>query len=361
MEAKRTDASYLSTAWTFEVLRKQWNQEKMDVFPWWRDSSKEAYSSGIADLLQAPFSWPSSKHGRPKGRKVGFPKFKSKRKDQNQVCFTTGTMRFEDDHRTIVLPGISALGSKENTRRVQRHLAKDNACIIKCTLSERWGRLFVSCQLAVRNQVVSPTARTPSNRDARVGVDLGMRSPSTIADANDNMQLFSNPIPLLATLTERRRVGRSFSRRIPGSREHLRGQVKLSQLERRCVYIRRKSIHQLTRYLVDNDSDVKIGGLDLAAMKRSMRKRAFRRSVSDAGLGAFRPPLACKADRSGVKVVPVDRFFGSSQIDHGHGERFTDAKLAWRFTCVMCGTEVIRDENAAVNIRDWSVISPGLV
>ncbi len=32
-----------------------------------------------------------------------------------------------------------------------------------------------------------------------------------------------------------------------------------------------------------------------------------------------------------------------------------------RLTCDTCHVEVDRDENASLNIRDWSVISPGLV
>jgi putative transposase len=51
MEAKKEDASYPSTPWTLEALRKQWNQEKNEVAPWWSENSKEAYASGIADLV----------------------------------------------------------------------------------------------------------------------------------------------------------------------------------------------------------------------------------------------------------------------------------------------------------------------
>lgn len=361
MDAKAKDASYLSTPWTLEALRKQWNQEKNEVAPWWGDNSKEAYSSGIADLVQALSNWTSSKHGRRKGRKVGFPKFKSKKKDQNRVRFTTGTMRFEDDRRTIVLPTIGALHSKENTRRVQRHLAKNNARLLNCTLSERWGRLFVSCQLAIKTSVISPSPTITSEKDPRAGVDIGLRSLATIADSKGNIKTISNPAPLRATITERRRVGRTLSRRIHGSNGYRRAKAKLVQLDRKAVHVRRESIHQLTRYLVDNYSEVKIEDLDLAAMKRSMGRRAFRRSVSDAGLGSFRPTLTYKAQRAGVKVVVVDRFFPSSQIHHGCGGKLIGAKLAKRLTCDTCCVEVDRDENASLNIRDWSVISCGLV
>ncbi|WP_369076389.1 zinc ribbon domain-containing protein [Ferrimicrobium sp.] len=96
-------------------------------------------------------------------------------------------------------------------------------------------------------------------------------------------------------------------------------------------------------------------------MKRSMGKRAFRRSVSDARLGAFRPTLTYKAERAGVKVVVVDRFFPSSQIHHNCTGRLTGAKLAKKLVCDTCRVEVDRDDNAALNIRDWSATSPGLV
>lgn len=152
MDAKKEDVNHISTEWTLEALRRRWNQEKDTVAPWWATNSKECYASGIADLVQALSNWSQSKKGKRKGRRVGFPKFASKRQDPGRVRFTTGTMRFEDDRRTIVLPTIGALRSKENTRRVQRHLAKNNARLLNCTLSERWGRLFISCQLAIRDK-----------------------------------------------------------------------------------------------------------------------------------------------------------------------------------------------------------------
>ncbi|WP_298343917.1 IS607 family element RNA-guided endonuclease TnpB, partial [Ferrimicrobium sp.] len=345
-----------STSWTLEALRKQWNQEKNEVAPWWGENSKEAYSSGIADLVQALSGWSDSKNGRRRGRKVGFARFKSKRKDQNRVRFMTGAMRFEEDRRSIVLPTIGALRSKENTRRIQRHLAKNNARLLNCTLSERWGRLFVSCQVAVRTNVTS--SRTPSKPNVRAGVDLGLRSLATIADSDGNIEVFPNPAPLRTTLTERRRVGRALSRRIPGSNGYRRAKAKL---DRKSVYIRRESIHQLTRYLVDNYGEVHIEDLNLAAMRQSMGRRAFRRSVSDAGLGGFRPTLTYKAKRAGVTVVVVDRFFPSSQIHHDCSGRLMGAKLAKRLTCETCDVEVDRDANAGLNIRDWSATSPGLV
>ncbi len=112
MDAKKENSDHKSIPWTLEALRKEWNQEKNEIAPWSGDNSKGAYSSGIADLVQALSNWSQSKRGQRKGKRVGFPKFASKRTDPGRVRFTTGAMRFEDDRRTIVLPTIGGLRSK---------------------------------------------------------------------------------------------------------------------------------------------------------------------------------------------------------------------------------------------------------
>ena len=354
MDAKKAEPEHNSVPWTLPALRKKWNEVKDEVAPWWAENSKECYSAGIADLVQGLSNWKASKAGKRKGQKVGFPKFKSRHRDRARVRFSTGTMRLESDRRTIVLPVIGALRSKENTRRVQRHLAKGNAKILSMTLSERWGRLFVSVNYAVRIKVVTPSGKTPRKPEVRAGTDLGLRDLATVADTEDNITIFPNPAPLRASLSERRVAGRQLSRRIPGSRGHRAAKAKLARLDRRCVHLRLESHHQLTRWLVDTYGENVIEDLDLAAMKRSMGRRVFRRSVSDAALGQVRPMATYKAERSGSQLTVADRWFASSQIHHGCGcKLIAEHKLDKMLTCAVTGELVDRDINAALNLRDW--------
>ncbi len=364
LKKKKADPSYIITPWTLAALRKSWNQEKDQVAPWWSVNSKEAYSSGIADLVDALDNWSSFKKGKRKGRKVGFPRFESKRKSHNSVRFSTGTMRLEPDRRHITLPVIGTLRSKENTRRLQRHLAKDNARVLSMTLSERWDRLFVSVQYATRTYVVVPRcARSPKPRE-KAGVDLGLRLLATIADNEDDIIKIPALKPLRDTLDERRRVSRQISRRIPGSRGHRAAKAKLARLDRKAVYLRRERYHKLTRWLVDTYSEVRIEDLDIAAMKKSMGRKAFRRSVSDTAPGMFRPMLSYKGEIGATTMVLVDRFYPSSKIHHGCGGELVGAtKLAKILICQKCHAMVDRDENAAKNLRDWpeQIANPGLV
>jgi putative transposase len=349
MDARKTDPSHASVQWNLYALRKRFNAEKPTIAPWWSENSKEAYSTGIADLCVALKNWSDSKAGKRKGKKVGFPKFRSKRKDQARVRFSTGPMRIEPDRRTVTLPVVGALRSKENTRRIERLVRFGKARVLNATLRERWGRLFVSFSCIVENHQYPAPAK-----GGRAGVDLGMRVLATIVDSDGDITEVPNPAPLRATLTERKRVGRQLSGRIPGSRGHDAAKAKLASLDRRCVHLRKQASHQLTTMLADTYSEVVVEDLDLAAMKKSMGRRAFRRSVSDAALGQIRPQLTYKMAWRGTTLTIADRWFASSKLHHGCGCRLIEPKkLAKQLVCVVTGEIVDRDINAARNLRDW--------
>ena len=367
IDARKLNPDHPSVAWELGALRKEWNRAKDQVAPSWSENSKECYSTGIADAVTALNNWKSSKAGTRKGRRVGFPRFKSRRKDRPRVRFTTGTMKFDNDRRIVVVPVIGALRTMENTRRVQRHLACGRARILNMTLSEQWGRLFVSVNYSVR----SPhCAAAPKNPAVRAGVDLGLRTLATVATVDTNtgdetIIEYANPAPLRASLGERRRTGRQLSRRIPGSRGWKSAKAKLTRLDRRCVHQRREATHQLTTELASEYGHVVIEDLDVAAMKRSMGRRAFRRSVSDAAMGLVKPQLVYKTARHGTTLTVADRWFPSSQIHHGcfqsdgspcRLESKRDSgkiKMDRVFRCPITGEDVDRDINAARNLRDW--------
>jgi putative transposase len=126
------------------------------------------------------------------------------------------------------------------------------------------------------------------------------------------------------------------------------------------VYLRREAAHQLTTELAGVYGHIVIEDLDVAAMKRSMGRRAYRRAVSDAAMGAIGPQLAYKSTRYGGNLVVADRWFASSQIHHGcTAPDGTPCRLLGYgridklLVCPLTGEVVDRDVNAARNLRDW--------
>jgi putative transposase len=169
LDARTADPAVVPLRWTLYDLRQLWNRAKHEVAPWWSGCSKEAYASGIADLVTALHNWSDAKLGDRKGERVGFPRFKARHRDRGRVRFTTGAMRLEPDRRHLTLPVIGRLRSKENTRRLQRLVAKGRARVLSMTLAEQGGRLVVSVQA-----FVAQAPRTPTQPDARCGIDLGI-------------------------------------------------------------------------------------------------------------------------------------------------------------------------------------------
>ena len=102
-------------------LRRWWNANKdtlavnADGTPWWRENSKEAYSSGLESLAKGLSNWSKSRKGERKGHKVGFPKFKAKDREMPRFAYTTGSFGLiEGDPKALRLPKIGRVHCMEN-------------------------------------------------------------------------------------------------------------------------------------------------------------------------------------------------------------------------------------------------------
>jgi putative transposase len=335
LDARAIDPSVPALTWNLPAIRRDWNQAKPQVAPWWRSCSKEAYASGIADLVAALGNWSNAKHGRQSGGRVGFPRFKARRRDRGRVRFTTGAMRLEPDRRHLVLPVIGRLRCKENTRRLQRLLVKGRARVLSMALAEQQGgRLVVSVQAILAQQ-----PRTPAEPHARCGIDLGIGAEwAVIAHHDGTIQRVVHPTRWAAVQQQRRRVARQRSRRLVGSRGYRQANAKLAALDRRAANLRTHQTHVLTTSLARRYGTIVVEDLDVAAMGRSMRRRAFRRSVHQAGIGRVRPMLAYKTAREGGRLLVTDRWLASSKTHHGCGGYLADLQLGQRvWGCPECG------------------------
>ncbi len=307
LDARAANPSVPPLTWNFYDLRKQWNQAKHQVAPWWPTCSKEAYACGIADLVQGLHHWADANAGRRAGAggRVGFPRFKARGRDRGRVRFTTGAMRLEADRRHLVLPVVGRLRSKENTRRLERLVANGRARILSMTLSEqgRGGRLFVSVQAIVCQQ-----PRVPTEPQGRCGIDLGIgQNWAVVAHHDTSIDHIAHPASWAAVQQQRRRVARQLARRLVGSHAHRHAKAKLAVLDRRATNLRTQQLHLLTTTLARRYGTVVVEDLDVAAMGRGMGRRAFRRTVYQAGIGRVRPLLAYKCPQQGGRLVVADR------------------------------------------------------
>ncbi|WP_369634569.1 IS607 family element RNA-guided endonuclease TnpB [Nocardia sp. JMUB6875] len=355
LETRAAEASFGPTddqltpavEWSAYGLRRAWNQAKAEVAPWWAENSKEAYGSGLANVATALKNWSDSRDGKRAGRRVGFPRFKSRRAVWS-CRFTTGSLGLVDaDRRHIKLPRIGVVRTGESTRKLARHLDRGSGRIRSATVSLQGGRWFVAFSVEV---VRAEPVRVQSGET--VGVDLGVKSLAVLS----NGRVVPNPEYLVRAQARIRRLQRRAARRrgpdsktrtMPSNRWR-KTQAKLARLHVKVANARRDGLHKLTTELTDSYRTVVVEDLNVAGL---LANRRLSGRIADASWGEFRRQLDYKSRWRGATLQVADRWFPSSKRCSACG--VVKAKLRLRdrtFSCDECGLVLDRDLNAARNL-----------
>lgn len=344
-----------SLDWSAYALRRMWNDVKGEIAPWWKENSKEAYSSGLANLAAGLSSWAKSQSGVRAGPRMRFPQFKNK-KSQMSCRFTTGSFGLSDaDRRHVKLPRIGLVRTHESTRKLARRVAQGTARIKSATVSFSRGRWFVSFSVEVQ---MDPAAL--GLLPAVVGVDLGIQHLAILSepvlDISDADGMVANPAHLEQAKKTLRRLQRKASRRQgpdrrtgadPSHRWH-RAQDRVNRLHARIANGRTDALHRLTTSLSVRFDQIVVEDLNVAGM---LRNRRLARRIADAGWGELRRQLSYKSEWRGGKLVVADRFYASSKLCSGCGALKTKLRLSERsYHCETCGITLDRDLNAARNL-----------
>lgn len=333
--------------WTLFSLQREWNRTKDVVAPWWRECSKEAFKAGLDALARALKNWAEARSGDRRGRLVGFPRFKSRRRSRLSVRFTTGAIRVEPDRMHVTLPRLGRLKLHESARKLARRLDSGMARIMTATVAKDGGRWHVSfvCE-------VSRAKCTPASPGVSVGVDLGITNLAVLSTG----EVVPNPRHLDVAARRTRRLCRRLSRRLgpdrrtgqrPSNRWH-RAREQVARAYARVANLRRDGLHKLTTRLAREYGTVVVEDLNVAGM---IRNRRLARAISDCGFGELRRQLAYKTEWNGGRLIVADRWFPSSKTCSGCGAVKAKLPLSERtYTCDTCGLTLDRDLNAALNL-----------
>jgi len=336
---QRKTGQDVQVPWTLAELRWEWNRAKHDVAPWWAETSKEAYNSGLGALARALKNWSDSRNGRRKGRPMGFPRRKTRRHARVACHFTTGQIRVLSDRKHIQLPRIGLVKTHESTRKLARRLEQGTARILAATISRRADRWFVSFTVEVQRQVPASNGKA-----SVVGVDVGIRQLAVLSTG----QTIANSRALEGSLRRLRRLHQHLARRTPGSRRRSRTRRRLARVHARAANLRRDALHKLTTALATRHGTVVVEQLNVAGL---LRNRRLARAIADTGMAELRRQLAYKTTWYGCRLVVADPFYPSSKTCSACGWVKAKLTLAERtFCCEACGLQMDRDLNAARNL-----------
>ena len=321
-------------------LHRDLNKLKQTELQWMYECSKCAPQEALRHVDKAYDNFfrkvKLKKQGKHKG-KLGFPKFKSKKKGIGSFRLT-GAIKVLPD--AIQLPRLGKLRLKEHD-----YLPVNGGHILSATISEQAGRWLVSIQ--VEEDRPEPEIATGQP----IGIDLGIKTLATLSDATP----FENPHALKHQLKKLKRLSHAHSRKQKGSKNREKSRKKLAVLHARIANIRRDSLHKTTSQIVaktkpasERPSLIVLEDLNIAGM---LKNRKLSRAIADVGMSEFRRQLVYKAAQAGITVKYANRWYASSKICSSCGWVNEDLDLSQRvFVCVDCGYLADRDYNAAKNI-----------
>ncbi|MDN4040317.1 transposase, partial [Massilia sp. YIM B02443] len=128
-----------------------------------------------------------------------------------------------------------------------------------------------------------------------VGVDLGITRLATLSTG----ETFTGPKALDALLDRLKRLSRSLSRKVKGSRNRVKAKLKLVRLHARITHLRREGLHQLTTSLTRRFHTIGIEDLNVKGM---LSNRHLARAIADMGFGELRRQLEYKTAWRGGHV-----------------------------------------------------------
>lgn len=383
-------------------LCKMWTRFKDDPaneVGWVGENFSGTYQAALRDAAAAWKNFIDWAKGRRKGRRVGRPKFKAKRKSKpafqvhgnvlrvsaqykvrrhfkswKQLRRTHQTFNSLRFHMPVIGPvrvlndndwrwrrGHQLGGDKERNVRVARRLRdlinSGQGRIVRANISqEPDGLWFASVTVELQGTAAEQAAPAGPTRRQRaggtVGVDLGVKYLATLSTG----EVLPNPGHYAAAMTRLRTAQQALSRTQEGSRRRERARQRVAVLHARVRRARQGGIVRAAASITRAYEHIVVEGWDVQQTLQHGSKdvpkavrRARNRVLADAARGEFRTRLQLVAPRKGSSVTVLDAHAPTGRTCSACGEVRTKpvAPHEDTFTCPACGHAAPRRLNTA--------------
>ncbi|MEZ8377080.1 RNA-guided endonuclease TnpB family protein [Vibrio cyclitrophicus] len=216
------------------------------------------------------------------------------------------------------------------------------------TLSlSKTGKFYAST--LVDDGVETPSLINPI--DKVTGIDLGLSHFAI----QSNGKREANPRFVRRAEKNLRRKQKQLSRKAKGSANRAKARLLVAKCHEKTANARADFQHKLSRTLVDKSHAVIVETLKSANM---MKNRKLAKHIADASWHSFVVKLEYKLKEQGKHLVKLDQWYASSKTCHCCGHKMEEMSLSVRkWDCPSCGTtDIDRDLNAALNIRDKGIL-----
>ncbi|WP_443041627.1 RNA-guided endonuclease InsQ/TnpB family protein [Streptomyces sp. B21-083] len=322
---------------------------------WLAEVSSVVLQQALRDVQAAYRNFFASLKGERKGKRVGAPRFRSRKDSRQAIRFTANARWKITGGGRLSLPKIGEV--KVKWSRVLPVTPSSVTVIVDAA-----GRYFAS--FVIDTDAETNLARwTEPDPEAAIGIDLGLTHFAVLSDGTK----IDSPRFLRRAEKKLKKAQRELSRKRKGSKNREKARLKVARAHAAVADARNEFHHQLSTTLIRENQAVAVEDLAVSGLARTR----LAKSVHDAGWAQFVGMLEYKAKRYGRTFVRIGRFEPTSQVCSACGHRDGPKPLQVReWTCPACSTVHDRDHNAAINVKQaaglaatacGAPVGPGLV
>ena len=323
-------------------LPKQLREEKYEFLS---EVLSEPLIQSQRNCEQAFSNFFKSVSGKRKGKQVGFPKFKSKKQHKDSFSIYMLSKDLLDwEHRLITIPKLKQVKFRHAEDRKGKWIkwfseaTPKSITLFRNACGEYWCSILFE-----KNQDILQTISV----DRATGLDF---SPNYlyINDLNEAAPNFRKAKQ--ENIKKLTKLQRNLMRKQRDSKNREKARIKLAKFENHIANIRRDYREKETLRLARENDVIGIENLNLQGM---MKFSHNAKNYVDTSWYAFVTRLEQKAKLNNCLVVKSDRFYPSSKTCNHCG--YVNKKLALKdrvWICPECGSEIIRDQNAALNLKE---------
>lgn len=329
----------------YKTFKPKTQKEFCDEFEWLREIPAITVTDTIRKCDNAYNNFFKSVSGKRKGRKVGFPKFKSrKEKNQSFSVYMLSENCLDWEHRLITVPKFKQIRFRHSEDKKGKWIEwfKDatpkNITVSKNTCGEYWCSILFE-----KKQDISQSINT----NKAIGLDF---SPNYlyINDLGESAPNFKKAKQ--ENIKKLTKLQRCLFRKQKDSKNREKARTKLTRFENHIANIRKDYREKETLRLVRENDIIGIEDLNIQAMEKFSHNA---KNYVDTSWYAFITRLEQKAKFYNCLVIKSDKFYPSSKTCNHCGYVKKDLKLSDRtWICPQCGKEIQRDQNAAKNLKD---------
>lgn len=266
-----------------------------------------------------------------KGKKQGFPKFKSKRNPKRSFESKCVNNNISIKENLIKLPKL---------KWVKVKVIKDiDGKILNATITKTpTGKYFVSLCCKVDIEQLEKV-------DSNIGIDLGLKEFAICSDG----EVFNNPKCLRKANYRLKLEQRRLSKMQKFSNNWNKQRLKVAKIHEKIVNQRKDYLHKVSTRIIRENQIICIEDLKVSNL---IKNHKLAGAISEVSWYEFRRFLEYKASWYGRTISVIDKTYPSSQLCNVCGYRNKDVKnLGLRkWECPECGTLHDRDVNASKNI-----------